>query len=366
LNKTLFYPFILFYTLALIYLAWSTPISPHEAKIFYSEEGIINFLMHSGDALLGGFIGIRLFFLLIGFVSIYLYYEVTKIYLQKEQDRYLATVVYIMLPGMITALVLANISILVIPLVLLFLLVHNRGWICMQFVIMAFLFLIHDASVIFFIAIFIYALIHKERPLALFSGIFLLLSIIIVRGVEIGGRPSGHFIDIFGLYTALLSPLLFIYFFYTLYRILLREEKNILWYISFGALIASLILSIRQRISITDFAPYVIISIVLMLDNFNKSMRVRLPLYRKYYKIGFGIVIGSLLIVSSTIIFHQTLFYLIENPKHHFASRLYEPYWLSQNLKEKNIGCFDSQKRDKTYQLRFYGIDSCPKYHFKE
>ncbi len=366
MNKKIFYPFILFYTVALIYLAWSTPISPHEAKIFYSEDDIINFLMHSGHNIIGGFLGIRLFFLLIGFISIYLYYEVTKIYLQKIEDRYLATAVYVMLPGMITALVLANISILVIPLVLLFLLVHNKGWICMQFIIMAFLFLIHDASVIFFIAIFIYALIHKEKALTLFSGIFLLSSIIIVRGVEIGGRPSGHFIDIFGLYTALLSPLLFIYFFYTLYRILLRENKNILWYISFGALVASLILSIRQRISITDFAPYVIISIVLMLDNFNKSMRVRLPLYRKYYKIGFTVVIGSLLLVSASILFHQSLFYLINNPQTHFASRLYEPYWLSQNLKKQNIGCFDSQKRDTTYQLRFYGIGSCPKYQFKE
>ncbi len=366
MSKILFYSFIFFYTIALFYLAWSTPISPHEAKIFYSEDGIVNILMHFGHNILGGFIGIRLFFLIIGLISIYLYFKVTQIYLHKDEDGYLATAIYIMLPGMITALVLANISVLVIPLVLIFLLVHHRGWIWMQFIVISLLFLIHDASVIFFISIFIYALIHKERALSILSGVFLLLSIIIVRGVEIGGRPSGHFADIFGLYTALFSPLLFIYFFYTLYRILLREEKNILWYISFGALVASLILSIRQRISITDFAPYVIISIVLMLDSFNKTMRVRLPIYRKQYRVGFIIVVGSLIVVSSSIIFHQALFYLFSNPKRHFASRLYQPYWLAQELHKNNIDCFNAKKRDEVYQLRFYGIDSCPKYKFVE
>jgi hypothetical protein len=320
--------------------------------------------MHYGYDIFGGFIGIRIFFLITGGLSIYLYYQVSKIYLSRDRDQYLATTVYTVLPGMITALVLANISILVIPLVLIFLLLHDRGLIWWQFVVMGLLFVLHNASVIFFISIFIYALIDKERALSIFSAIFLLLSMVIVRGVEIGGRPSGHFIDIFGLYTALFSPLLFIYFFYTLYRILLREEKNILWYISFGALVASLILSIRQRISITDFAPYVIISIVLMLDSFNRSVRVRLPIYRKGYRVGFNIVIGTLLLLSMTIIIHQSLFYLSNNSKWHFASKLYEPYILAQSLKKRNIECFNSQKRDKTYQLRFYGIGSCPRYDF--
>jgi len=359
MSKNYFYPFIFFYTVALLFLVWTTPISPHEAKIFYEESGIVHILMHSGYELIGGFVGIRIFFLFIGLISIYLYYHVTKIYLDREDDRYLATAIYALLPGMITALVLANIAILVIPLVLLFLLSYDKKLIGFQAVILLFLLLIHDAAIIFFLALFIYAIIHKERALSIMSGVFILLSILIEQGVEIGGRPSGHFIDIFGLYTALFSPLLFIYFFYTLYRILLREEKNILWYISFGALVASLILSIRQKISLTDFAPYVIISVMLMLDSFNKTVRVRLQAYRKQYRVGFLIVISMLVLATSSIIFHKLFFLFVDNPKLHFASRLYQPYWLAEELQKKNISCYNVEKRDTAYQLRFYGINKC-------
>ena len=119
MSRNFFYPLLLLYCIALIYLAWTTPISPHEAKLFYAGGGVVPTLMQSGEKLFGGFIGIRAWFLLIGFFSIFLYYRVTWIYLAKESDRYLATAVFMLLPGMITALVLSNISILVIPLVLL-------------------------------------------------------------------------------------------------------------------------------------------------------------------------------------------------------------------------------------------------------
>jgi len=355
MTKQIFYPFIGLYIIVIFYLAYTTPISPHEANIFYTDNGIVSILMHYGYKIFGGLIGIRIFFIIIGIFSIYLYYSMTGIYLDNHKDRQSATVIYLMLPAMITAFVVANISILVIPLVLIFLLAYDKNIIWLEILVMALLFIIHDASVIFFITIFIYGLVNKNKILFISSGFFLVTSIIITRGVEIGGRPSGHFVDIFGLYSAIFTPFIFIYFFYTLYRILLIEEKNILWYISFGALLLSLILSIRQKISITDFAPYVVISVVLMLDSFNKKVRVRLPEYQKYYKIGFKITIGTLLIISSIVMFHH------EN----FASRLYNPYKIAQELKSQNINCYKINKRDKVYQFNFYGIRSCPRYKFK-
>ncbi|MEA3418553.1 MAG: hypothetical protein U9Q90_04060 [Campylobacterota bacterium] len=364
MSRKYFYPFLFLYSIAVIYLAWTTPISPHEAKIFYTGDGLVSLLMQGGKELFGemfssSFISIRIFFLLIGFVSIFLYYRMTWIYLKNENDRHLATAVYMLLPGMITALVLANISILVIPLVLLFLLAYDKKWVWAQAFLMLLLFVIHDASVIFFISIFIYAIFKRELIVGLISGFFLLLTIVIDSGVEIGGRPSGHFADIFGLYAALFSPLLFVYFFYTLYRILLREEKNILWYISFIALIVSLILSIRQRVSITDFAPYVVISVVLMLDIFNRSVYVRLPEYQKRYKQGFMVVMAVLVITALTIVFHQAFFPAMKDPRDHFAYKLYQPYWLAQKLKNQNINCYDTSDRKMQYQLRFYGVKGC-------
>ncbi len=358
--------FLFIYTIAVVYLASTTPVSPHEVKLFFDDNSVVATLMHSGKAILdetvfGQFLGIRLFFLLIGFVSVFLYYRMSWIYLSREEDRHTATAIYMLLPGIITALALANISILVIPFVLLFLLAYDRGWLWAQALLMIFLFMLHDASVIFFISIFIYALMRKEIPLATLSGFFLILSLVTVRGVEIGGRPSGYFADLFGLYAALFSPLLFIYFFYTMYRILLREEKNILWYISSIALLASLVLSVRQRIILTDFAPYVVISIVLMLDTYYKSLRIRLPEYRSWYRVGFFAVILVLVMSSLTIVFHKAFFPLMAQPEKHFAARLYEPYWLADELKKQNIECYDTFDGRVASQLRFYGIESCRK-----
>lgn len=366
MSRKYFSLFFFIYAVAVVYLASTTPVSPHEVKLFFAYDNIVSILMHSGKAIVdetvfGPFLGIRFFFLLIGFISIFLYYRMSWIYLDKEEDRHTATVIYMLLPGIITALALANISILVIPLVLLFLLAYDREWLWAQALLMFFLFIMHDASVIFFIAIFIYALIRKETPLVVLSGFFLMLAFVTLQGLEIRGKPSGYFADLFGLYAALFSPLLFIYFFYTMYRILLREEKNILWHISSIALLASLVLSVRQRIVLTDFAPYVVISIVLMLDTYYKSLRIRLPEYRGWYRGGFAVVMIVLVISSLTIIFHKAFFPLMIDPKKHFASRLYEPYWLANELKKKNLECYDTFDGRVASQLRFYGIKSCQK-----
>jgi hypothetical protein len=366
MSKINFSLLLIVYTIAVVYLASTTPISPHEAKLFFSDYGLVTTPMHAGHLLLNGyglgpFLGIRVFFLLIGFLSIFLYYYVTRIYLEREDDRRLATAIYMLLPGIITALTLANISILVIPVVLLFLLAYDRGWLWAQALLMLILFVIHDASVVFFISIFIYAILRKKISLMMLSGFFLILSAVTLRGVEIGGRPAGYFPDLFGLYAALFSPLLFIYFFYTMYRILLREEKNILWYISFFALVASLLLSVRQRVHLTDFAPYVVISVVLMLDTYYRSLRIRLPEYRRWYRVGFVSVMLVLVLSSLTIVFHKVFFSLMDNPKKHFAAKLYEPYWLAEKLKKEGIYCYDIFDSRVTTQLRFYGIESCKK-----
>jgi len=364
MSKTYFYPFFVLYAVAVVYLAYSTPISPHEAKVFYHGYSLVSMLMHEGRSLLsasifGPFLGIRIFFIVIGLLTVPLYYLMTGIYLKREEDRYMATAIYMLLPGIITAMSLANISMLVLPVVLFFIIAYHRKWIYVEAVLMLLLFIIHDASVVFFISVLIYALVRKEVSLVFLSILFLLLSLLTLHGVEIGGRPSGHFADLFGLYAALFSPLLFIYFFYTMYRILLREEKSILWYISFVALLASLILSIRQRVIVTDFAPYVVISVVLMLDTFYKSFRIRLPRYRGWYRAGFTVVIAVLVISAMTIFFHRALFFVIKDPKKHFAAKLYEPYWLAAHLEKQDRKCYDTTDGRVATQLRFYGIGSC-------
>ena len=362
MKKQHFFYALIFYIIAVFYLAITTPISPHEAKIFYTSTDIVSTLMHWGDELVGGFLGLRLFFVLLGLITVILYYGLSRRYFSKPEDAYLATILFMFLPGTLTATILVNVAILVLPLVLFFVLMYERNnvW-SLPFVMLA-LFFIHEASIIFFVALLLYAVAYKDKKLAIFSAAFLGTFIYLLKGIEIGGRPEGHFVEIFGLYASIFSPLLFLYFFYAMYRILLREKKTLLWYISFTALAFSLLLSIRQRVLITDFAPYVTIAIILMVDVFNHSVRVRLVEFQKRYKIGFYVVVLFLGLSASVIIFHKLSYELLGNTDKHFAKRIYKPYMLAKELKTKEFPCYQGDKRSERYQLRYYDIPPCGSY----
>ncbi|HSR73963.1 MAG TPA: hypothetical protein VLL31_03895 [Sulfurovum sp.] len=349
----------LFYAIAVFYLAATTPISPHEAKILYTSHTIVGVLMRWGESLGIGFIGLRFFFLLFAFFAIGLFYQLSRQHFNKNEDVYLSTSIFMFLPGILTASTLANVSIIVLTLVLLFVLLYEKGYYLLLPPIMLALFFIHEASVIFFVSLFIYAVMHKDKKLFIFSLAFLLSCVYLAKGIEIGGRPSGHFAEIFGLYATVFSPLLFLYFFYAMYRILLREKKTLVWYISFTALSFSLLLSIRQRIYITDFAPYVMIAIVLMLDVFNHTLRVRLPQFQRWYKYGFMAVMSFLALSVFLIVGHKWLFLILDDPKKHFAYRIYKPYFLANELRSQGIECYDGAHGRERYQLKYYKIPPC-------
>ncbi|MBT8348900.1 MAG: hypothetical protein HKP62_05595, partial [Sulfurovum sp.] len=338
----------------------TTPITAHEAKILYTSDDIEGTLMRWGDSFGVGFIGFRVFFLFFGFLSIGLFYELSRRYFQKNRDVYISTLIFMLLPGILTATTLANVAILVLPLVLLFVLLHEKGHYLLLPPIMLALFFIHEASIIFFVGVLFYSVTHKEKTLAIFSLSFLLAFVYLAKGIEIGGRPSGHFVEIFGLYATVFSPLLFLYFFFAMYRIFLRGRRTLIWYISFTALAFSFILSIRQRVYITDFAPYVMIAIILMLDVFNHAIGVRLPQFQKQYKRGFTVVISFLVLSVFLIVGHKVLYFVLEDPKKHFAHRIYKPYLLAEELKSEGIECYDGAHGRERYQLRYYGILPCP------
>jgi hypothetical protein len=358
MKKKQFLGLLFFYIVTVIYLASTTPITPHEAKNFYHSSNIVSWLMHTGNALFPYLIGLRFFFLGLAFLAVGLFYKLSLVHFQKSEDAYFATALFMFLPGILTATALANIGIIVLALVLLFVFLYERGYYSVLPFIMFALFFIHEASIIFFAALLFYGLVHKDTKLSILSSAFLIAFVYLAKGIEIGGRPSGHFIEIFGLYAAVFSPLLFLYFFYTMYRILLRGERTLMWYISFSALAFSLLLSIRQKVYITDFAPYVMISTLIMVDVFMQSLRVRLPQFRMVYLRGFYAVIALLVISSLSIIFNHQLFKLTQGHKKEFAHKIYRPYLMAQRLKKEGVECYDVNERIR-FQLRYYGIPPC-------
>ncbi len=362
MKKQHFLFILVFYISAVLYLTTTTPISPHEAHIYYHSHDIVSVLMHWGEYLAGGFLGIRIFSIFFGFLSIFLFYELSRRYFKQRKYVYMATTLFMFLPGILTATTLSNVAIIVLPLVLLFVLMYERHsfWI-LPFVMLA-LFFIHEASIIFFVAVLAFGIAHKDKKLSIFAAAFLFAFVYLAKGIEIGGRPSGHFLEIFGLYASVFSPFLFFYFFYALYRILLREKKTLLWYISFTALAFSLLLSIRQRVYITDFAPYVTIAIILMLDVFNHSVKVRLPEFQKRYKRAFYVVVSFLVLSVLIIIFHRVFFYFLKDPSQHFAYRIYKPYFLEKKLKEEGVECYNDTRGREIDQLKYYHINKCQNY----
>lgn len=361
MKKHYFWASAFFYAVAVFYLAATTPISPHEAKTLYINDTIVALLMRWGQGISDTFLGLRFFFISAGFLSIALFYQLSKKAFAREEDTYFVTFIFMLLPGILTGTTLANIAILVLPIVLLFVLMHEKGYFWLLPLLMLVLFFIHEASIIFFIALLLYAIAHKEKRLAIVSSAFVLVCIYLAKGIVIGGRPSGHFLEIFGLYATLFSPFVFLYFFYALYRILLKGKKNLLWYISFTALAFSLLLSIRQRVHITDFAPYVMIAVPLMLSVFNQSIRVRLPQFRKMYQAGSHFIILTLMVSAFAIITHQASYYHLGMHEKHFAKRIYAPYDKVEKLKAEGVKCYDGQQRSEWYQFQYYNMPLCNK-----
>jgi len=363
MSRLYFYSFIPLYLMALSYLAITLPIGSHEASIYYESSGILYELTHCCDGFFSNSLEFRLPFLLLGFLNILLFCKMSKHYFENIEESYLATTVFILLPGIITATILVNISVLVITLVLLFLIFYEKRMIVGQALVMLGLLIVHDASIIFFIALAIFSLVQKNRKLFIISMLLSIISLLYFNKLEIGGKPTGEFLELFGLYIALFSPLVFFYFFYALYRIWLREKKDILWHISFTAFVLSILLSLRQQVHMTDFAPYVIVSVVLMLLTYYKTLYVRLPQFQTYYRVGFMILFSSLLLSAMVIIFHQSFFYILDDKSKHFAYKFYEPYWQVLELKEIGQNCYTVKNQKVQYQLKYYGIEDCKESH---
>ncbi len=368
MSQIKFYIFYLAYAVALSYLAMTLPIGTHEAVAFYTDEGILKSLTHFAKGWFSNGLDFRLPFVVLGLVNILLFYLMSQQYFEKKEEAYLASTLFALLPGIITSAVLVNIAVVVITLVLIFLIAYAKNLRYLQAISAMLLLWVHDASIIFFIALAIFSAFKRDRVLFTISTLLIAISFLYFNNLKVEGHPEGKFLELFSLYMALFSPLVFIYFVYALYRIFLREKKDILWYISFSSFMISILLSLRQQVIMTDFAPYVIVAVVLMMLTYQQTVNVRLAQFQKKYKIGFSVVMGSLIFSALIIFFQKPLFLLYEDKSKHFTYPFYEPYWQSMELKEIGQECYIAKNSKVQFQLKYYGIQRCeepnvPKIH---
>jgi len=358
MRERLFLLLILLISSALLtYGAQSISISYDEAYTFFNGNDLVHYLAVYSTQLLGqNDFALRLPFILLHLTSIILLYKIGKLFLKKRIDRIVSVAIYAFLPGVNGVALLVNSGIVVIFFSLLFTYLYLREWkVASHIVLIACLF-VDNSFAIFYIALFVYALMKRKTDLLILT-LILFSASMYLYGFDTGGKPRGYFIDTLGVYAIVFSPLLFLYFVYAMYRILIKEEKNLLWYISFFSLVVSLLLSLRQKLLLEDFAPFVVLSVPLMVKVFFNSYRVRLPAFRKLHTFFFILVLITLFINTMLSFFNKPLYAFMNEPSKHFAINYNIAKELAHELKARDIHKVIIKDDKMALRLKFYNIE---------
>lgn len=358
MRERLFLLLILVISGALLsYGAQSISISYDEANIFFNENNLVHYLAVYSTHLLGqNDFALRLPFILFHLASILLLYKIGKLFLKKRIDRIVSVAIYAFLPGVNGVALLVNSGIVVIFFSLLFTYLYLKEYKVASHLVLIVCLFIDNSFAIFYIALFIYALMKRKTDLLILT-LILFSASMYLYGFDTGGKPKGYFIDTLGVYAIVFSPLLFLYFVYAMYRILIKEEKNLLWYISFFSLVVSLLLSLRQKLLLEDFAPFVVLSVPLMVKVFFNSYRVRLPAFRKLHTFFFGVVLITLFINTMLSFFNKPLYAFMNEPSKHFAINYNIAKELANELKARNIHKVIVKDDKIALRLKFYNIE---------
>jgi len=350
--------FLLFVnSLVLLLIANTLSISFLESELFFHSNSPLAHIVRVATSLFGqNDIALRLPMIVFHLLSVYLLYEVSKPMLENPRERLYMVSVYSLLPGVISASLAVNMAGVVIFLTLFYLFVREKNEIYSYFVL-AFVLFVDPAFAMLYLALFIYALYEKRSYFALSMFVLFILSMTLL-GFETHGKPKTYFLDTFAVYSAIFSPLLFIYLFYTLYRMLIKEKKNLLFFIAITSLGFTLLLSFRQRVPIESFAPFLVISMPLVAQMFLRSYRVRLKEHRSSYRRFLSVTVGVLLLSSLSMIFNPLWYLFLKNPNKHFVRKNHIAKELSVELKKLGISSVSSNDKEMLQRLKYYGIDT--------
>ena len=340
----------------LLYAANSLSISYNEAEIFFQKHSLLGYILKLSAHFFGqndlAVRGVMIFFHI---ASVVLMYKVSKFYIKLEFDRIVAVLLFVLLPGTLaSALIINNAGICITLALLCIYLFHIKKKILFS-LFFCLAFFIDGDFLIFYAGFFIFALYKRKPPLAWLSAILFLLTLYFF-GFETNGRPSGHFIDTFGIFAAVFSPFVFIFFVYTIYRIWVKEKKDLLWFIAICSFCFCMIVSVRQRLELEQFLPFCVIATPLMVRVFFNSYRVRLPKFRKGHKICTSLVMLFLIFNWSAIIFNQIFYLFLSDPTKHLTYKFDVAKELADKLKEAGVQDITTEDTRLALRLKFYGI----------
>ncbi len=365
IHRFIFFSIILIDAVILFFQTSELSISYREAELLYGEFSFLQLLVNTSLLFFGqNDFALRLPMIILHLLSIVLLNEISKKYIPSAKNRLWLILAFTLLPGVVSSSLIVNSAGLLIFGILLFAYVYERYSIKFIYLLLPIYAVVDAGFVYLFLGLITYYLFSKEKNGLLYNLSMFALSTYIY-GFEAHGIPSGHFLDAIGVYAAVFSPIIFVYLVYSLYRGYLTDKMNLEWYIASTALLVSLMLSFRQRVSIEYFAPYLMLGLPLAAQTFISSYRVRLKMFRTGYKTIF--IVSFILLALNTIVvfFNKDLYLLIENPKKHFAYDMHVAKELAEQLKSKDIYCVKTDIKNQI-RLKFYGISSCEEYKLVE
>lgn len=349
-------------TLLFLKAEFSLSISYKEALNLFVNNSILSIITNSTTYVFGqNDLALRAPFIILYLFSTILMYKISENYFKYEKDRLISIVIFMLLPGVLSAALLVNTAI-VVTFSTLFYIYYYQKYNKHMYILLPLFLLIDNSFAILFLALFFFSFHTKDRKLLYISLILFILSIY-VYGFSTGGRPRSYFLDTFGIYATIFSPILFLYFIYSIYKGGLNKERSLSWYITITALLLSILISFRQKVYIEDFAPFVVIAIPLMLKTFLNAYRVRLKEFRKSYNI-MAILIIVMLFINVFVTFINKPFYLImPNPKKHFVYQYHFAKDIAYELKQRGINGISVDDKELQLRLKFYELKEGEKYY---
>ncbi|WP_428738290.1 hypothetical protein [Sulfurimonas sp.] len=333
-------------------------ISSSETHILYEENSFLSYVFNFILSIFGNNdYALRIPIIIIHLMSAVLFYSISKHYLKTTRDQLWLLLLFVMLPGTLSAAIVFSHAFLVLLGLLLYIYLDQKYPAKYTNILLLFYTFIDGGFAYLLLGILVYNIFVKDYRNIAFNFVLLLISAYLYR-LQIYGIPSGHFLDTIGVYSAIFTPIIFVYVVYSLYRKYLADKIDKVWYIATTTLIFSLLLSFRQRLDIEYFAPYLIIALPLAAQTFVHSYRVRLKMFRKRYKTIFVLSFIFLILNTLVVLFNKTIYAYLEDPKKHFAYNMYVAKELAQNLKEMNIECVDTDLKMQQ-RLQFYNISKC-------
>lgn len=333
-------------------------LSYEESLLLYGPFSFLQLLINTSINMFGqNDFGLRFVMILFHLMSVVLIYLISIPYISLQRNRLWLLLVFVLLPGVVSSAVVINSAGMIIFGLLFFVYIYDKTPQLFSNILLLIFALIDIGFAYLFLGLFIFFIKEKQHLLTLYVlGLYIVTSLL--YGFNIFGYPKGHFLDTIGVYSAVFTPIIFIYLTYSLYRRYLTSSIDMIWYITSTTLLLSLALSFRQRIPIEDFAPYLIIALPLAAQSFISSYRVRLKIFRIRYKLAF--VISFILLISNTFIvfFNKELYTVIDNPQKHFAYKMHVAKELAAELEKMNLKCVNTDKKMQQ-RLYFYNIDYC-------